>query len=753
MNMSTENTYDQIAWLYPEAHEATKAIKSKNDKQSRFRHRLKSVNHLHHHGSKTVSSPLARIAEGLLEVFLDIKKLAGAVARKLFPRRQILRGSINDSSIVGELTFAEKEDARVPIHHMRIEFWSRTRFGHWRLLSATYTDAEGFFELPFDMLAAHAYDNRHLWLEFHHTGQYTFDGQIASPVFERYHRIKIKKSDLTGMVYDMGLMSLPYWEYRRDTAVPRVQMTDHDDDPSERYAPGRVGAIEKQFIPIELITRKHLLAIKLGDDLTIDEIQEDYPENLTVCMEKEIPGITRTDEWFGIRFMNGMFASTFDKDPNDPSLYWVYYHWNSYSLDTSVYAMPDVSLKFKMQDNGYLLPVEITLKGKLRPGGSDTEKAVLTPIDGTRWEAAKRVARVSGAIATEIDRHFAETHTNTEQFAIAARRNIRRNPIGAILYPHLKEVTLINHTADQILINDDGYIAQATALSVRGLVDRVHDVMGTLDWKGWKPMEPLSDKHTYAHAANLYYSVVHQFVGEFIDLHLDKIIDEWHEVYSFSDDLVKHSVRVFLCDYLKGKLKPDKEGKVDMNPHTEWFNRSNRMDMEVTRCPFTKAEALDRNWIDHIDDEEDQWDPSGFNRAMSPITENKAYDPASNDLENLKECCVYAIFQATFGHFWSNSKQYDDIGEIKYSSLGIRLGTEEHGILGPEDDPTISPDLTISTQMMWWSNMLSRTGYGFITKNEEKDISPRFIELLEEQREAFAKVDIDIDNIQSRTNI
>ncbi len=753
MNMSTQNTYDQIARLYPEAHEATKALQNKNAKRSRFRHRLKSVNHLHHQGSNIVASPLARVAEGLLEIFLDAKKVVRSIGKKLFPRREILRGTINDSSIVGRLTFAEREDQRVPIHHMRIEFWSRTWIGHWRLLSATFTNSEGYFELPFDMLAAHAYDTKKLWLEFHHTGQYTFDGLIATPVYERYHRIGIRKGDLTGMAYDMGLMSLPYWEYRKDTAIPRVQMADHDNDPSESYAPGRVGAIEKQFIPIELITRRHLLAIKTGNDLTIDEIQKDYPENLTVCMENEIPGITRTDEWFGIRFMNGMFASTFDKDPSDPSLYWVYYHWNSYSLDTSVYAMPDVSLKFKMQDNGYVLPVEITLKGKLRPGGSDSEKAVLTPKDGDRWEAAKRVARVSGAIATEIDRHFAETHTNTEQFAIAARRNICKNPIGAILFPHLKEVSLINHTADQILINDKGYIAHATALSAKGLVDRVHDVMGTLDWKGWTPMEPLSEKHTYARAANLFYSVVTQFVEEFVDLHLDGIINEWHEVFNFSGDLVKHSVRVFLCDYLKGKLKPDGEGLVPENPHTEWFNRSNRMNMEVSRCPFTKAEALDRKWIDHIRDEEDQWSPSEFRRAMSAVTENEEYDPDSDDLVNLKACCSYAIFQATFGHFWSNSKQYDDIGEIKYSSLGIRLGTEEHGILGPEDDPAISPDLTISTQMMWWSNMLSRTGYGFITKNEEKDISPRFIELLEEQREAFAKVDIDIDNIQSRTNI
>lgn len=123
------------------------------------------------------------------------------------------------------------------------------------------------------------------------------------------------------------------------------------------------------------------------------------------------------------------------------------------------------------------------------------------------------------------------------------------------------------------------------------------------------------------------------------------------------------------------------------------------------------------------------------------------------ELEKLKKACAYIIFNASFGHYWANSKQYDDIGEIRYSSLGIRLGQEPDGILGPEDDDTISPDLKIATQMMWWSNMLSKTGYGYIMKNEQGDINPLLLKKLKEKEADFATLGVDIYTIQSETNI
>jgi hypothetical protein len=55
--------------------------------------------------------------------------------------------------------------------------------------------------------------------------------------------------------------------------------------------------------------------------------------------------------------------------------------------------------------------------------------------------------------------------------------------------------------------------------------------------------------------------------------------------------------------------------------------------------------------------------------------------------------------------------------------------------------------------MIWFTNFLSRTEFGFITRNEEGDVNPVFLKLLEDKRESFAKLGVDIDKIESRTNI
>jgi hypothetical protein len=73
--------------------------------------------------------------------------------------------------------------------------------------------------------------------------------------------------------------------------------------------------------------------------------------------------------------------------------------------------------------------------------------------------------------------------------------------------------------------------------------------------------------------------------------------------------------------------------------------------------------------------------------------------------------------------------------------------------MAPESDNDIAPDLTRSTQMLWFTNFLSRTEYGFITRNEERDVDPLLIRLLEERREEFKALEVDIDSIESRTNI
>lgn len=165
-------------------------------------------------------------------------------------------------------------------------------------------------------------------LEIYHTNTHKFNEHPIenTAVFraERLHSlfktIKIKKADLVGMSYNLGTIPLFYWEYRHDTKVPRVVIKDHDLDAPQKYPQARIDAIVKQFIPVELTTKKHLLKIKEGKKLTIEDIQADYPENLTVAMEKIKPGITRSDEWFADRMINGMYANTLDKDPENSNL-------------------------------------------------------------------------------------------------------------------------------------------------------------------------------------------------------------------------------------------------------------------------------------------------------------------------------------------------------------------------------------------------------------------------------------------------
>jgi len=108
---------------------------------------------------------------------------------------------------------------------------------------------------------------------------------------------------------------------------------------------------------------------------------------------------------------------------------------------------------------------------------------------------------------------------------------------------------------------------------------------------------------------------------------------------------------------------------------------------------------------------------------------------------------------ATFMHSFVNEQQYNDIGEVLYNSLGLRFGDGEHGVLAPESDTRISPDLTRSTQMMWFSNLLSRTEYGFIERNEEGDINPLLVEMLKKRRNEIEQYGFLVRDIESRTNI
>lgn len=694
-----------------------------------FTPKLKGINHVTLGESKMIHNPFTISLEW---IYVQIKELRDSIQKtysSLFPRGERIYGDVKDTKIVGRTTFASRYDHNKPIHNIYMELWAKKRTGQWRKLGSTYSDKNGEFEIDFDLRYAKSFGIKKIYLEIYQITDVFHQDEKPSLKTTLFKKIQISKSSLIGMRYSLRDVQLFFWEYRHDSKVPRVAIKDHDIDAPQYYSQGRNDAFVEQVIPIELTRVDHLAKIKFEpNSISIKSINDDYPINLTRWLEERYPGFTRSDEYFGSRMMNGMNRGAFLQDKTNPDHFWIKY-FGIYGYEKNdIYALPTCEIKFELDKEGYPIPFEIHFTGQLTKFDTDPfAKKVITKNDGEKWNAAKRLARCCGSFTTEVDEHFTGTHLLTEQFAVAAYRNLRRNPLAMLLFPHLKEVVLINHTADGFLLTD--FIPNASAITLNGMLDRAVDILGAQDWKNWKPMKPISDAHSCAKADQLFWDVTSEFVDWFFETHERGIKDEWFEIYRFSEDLLNHSVKVFSSDIDKSALS-DNERKL-LEDKLEYFHIRYGFDPNIDR------EKRDNEL-----------------KIISPITHSETFsNDMQEDWENLKSFCKYAIMIASYMHTWINEHQYDELGEVMYNCGGLRFGDSEEGALAPESDLSIAPDLTTATNGLMFANILSRTEYGFIVKNEENDVSPKFISLLEAKRSAFEALNVDISTIESRTNI
>ncbi|MFN8277413.1 MAG: hypothetical protein U0T84_08025 [Chitinophagales bacterium] len=687
------------------------------------------INYLQLGDSSIDRTWLALLAELLYRLYRKLRDRWEAFKKWLFPRPEKLWCHTPDSALVGAIHYADRDQLNVPIHNLRIEFWGRTWWLQWRKLAEGYSREDGTFSLPFELRQARNWQVWSAQFEVYQTTHVYFNGDTPSPSLEVCYQEPVPISNLTGMRYNLRSIHLHLWEYRRDTPLPRAEIKNVLNDAPQYYSQGRMDALYEQIIPLQLLKEKHLLQIAdAPETISIASIQNDYPENLTVCIEKKMPGLTRGDYWFGRRMMNGMNRGAFLPDKQNPEHFWIKYFGVCNYDHNQEYALPTVEMKFKLAENGLPWPLEFHLTGPTNAFNKDPwQKRIVTPADGDDWLYVKRIARCNGAFCTEIDEHFTGTHLNAEQYAMAAYRNFRRSPLACLMLPHLKDVILINHSADTTILRD--YIPSATAITNKGVLHRCYDLLGMQDWKHWQPMKVISPAHRCAKAEQLFWNVVVDYVDGFIEENAAGIKEHWHEVYRFSRDLVEHAVPVFLSTADWNQMTPQERQLAE-----------DRLEYYAFQYSFDRNAPREKI--------------NGELKTVSPITNSSTFEGAApEDWANLKQACAYAIMMATYMHTWINEHQYDDLGEVLYSSGGLRFGTKERGIFAPESDLSISPDLTRATEMLWFTNFLSRTEYGFITRDEEHDVNPRFRRLLEAQRAAFAELDVDIDHIESRTNI
>lgn len=719
---------DKIGKICKQCEQETGVVYSSNG--GFFKPRLRGINYLEVGRSSMVTNPIVLILECLFQLYITIRNAYQTLEKYLFPRRQKIFGDNKDTQIVGSITFAGKNDIDIPLHNMSCELWTRSWWFSWRKLGECLSQRDGSFEMDLDMRAARCWSNRKLRFQIlQRTHIYSKD-ETVHPVLELFHEVKIAKNDIIGMQYDLHAIQLFYWQYRDNSPVPRVIIKDHDKDAPQYYAQGRQDAFIEQVTPIELIKIKHMKQLELAPDtISMESLQNDYPENLTRCIEKHLPGYTRSDEWMGKRMMNGMNRAYFEPDSSEQGCYWVKYYGICRYAHNNKYALPTAKMKFRLRKDGLPMPIELKLIGPLNSINSDPwQERTFTYNDGDDWLHAKRVFRVNGSFTTELDEHFTGTHLNTEQYAIAAYRNLRLSPIAILLLPHLKEVVLINHSADNLLLSE--FIPNVTALTPDGIQQRTRDVLGMQDWVNWQPMQPLNDAHSSAIAENLFWDILYKFVDEFIDQNIAEIKAHWFEVYRFSEDLVNHAVPIFLSD-------------LDLDTLSE-------KDRELAESRF---DYYSKQYCFDADAQRERRD--GEVKAVSAITNSEDYDEINGDVEvaRLKHACAYMIMVATYLHTWINEHQYEQLGEVLYSCGGLRFGDKERGVIAPESDLSISPCLARASQGLWFGNILSRTEYGFITTNNESDVNPNLIKMLLDKEHEFKALNVDVRTIESRTNI
>ncbi|GGA39907.1 lipoxygenase family protein [Okeania sp. KiyG1] len=612
----------------------------------------------------------------------------------------------------GKLVFS---DTNKPLHNMDLELWDRDIGRPGDYLGTGVTDDNGNFEIYYDPAKGGFLDTPDLELRVLDS-KISFDSN-SDPVSTYRIAYTIKGEDnVREKEYDFGTCTVPYWLYKPDSHFARLFFSELEGTPDD-YSVGRTLQGYDAASGLVPIKAKHVITNTLNpNEPTLAEVQAAYPPNLTIKLDQENPGYSRSDEYFVSCILNGMNPCLLKRNKNNPHQFKVTFNWDKYEKDDD-HDLNNVEAFFELKDEK-LIPTAITIQSRypdsIAPNSPLKEPVTYTPNDGEKWLQAKRIFRTNSFFAAEMIEHYIKAHLQMEQYTIAAFRNLRKNPVRLILSPHIKSLVNINQRADEVLVSPTvGLVTTNGPLTPEAVVEVCKESMATYDWKGWKPRQPLCETHTFAKIGNLYWQVLTEYIDIFFEDYQEEIVKEWLEIRRFSDDIVEHSVA----------YQPSQPSGSSDDSDYDWYDYNELDQPDIPRATI-----------------------NGIVKATRPITVSD--EPSEADIENLKEFCRYVVYYITFWHSWVNDSQADEGGEVVYSSLALRNGS-----FGSEDDPNIAPNIIESTNLIYMVNVLTAIKYGYIIKNEDDDIPEELTTILASYKDQFADFGYDISNIRSLINI
>ncbi len=637
------------------------------------------------------------------------------LAQRLRKIGYCMRGVPETRIITGQLV--HRDVGRLSLYNKEVELWDKKIWPGTKL-TQTWSDQEGRFSMEY-----RACDTG--WLRKARPDLLikVFDHPWIGTTVIRQNRRCIGSArgprNFSGAIMNFGKLHVNHWEYNLGFPFPSVL----------RLCPKiwRPQMFSLKYIWYLIRTNWRTVAstvwLLLVDRVSrsgpsLDRIQRGFSTNLTVMLGPT----SREDEFFVYRILNGFNPAMLRKVEGRYDEFYAEVDWFGYEGDL-VHDVTNAKAFFKKVD-GKLEATQIQLY--FRSGRTALEAPYTGPIyvaqpncqgnDEVLWQQAKRVFRCAWLGAGEMDTHLCMAHLNVEQYAIAAFRNLERSPVTCLLFPHLKDVVTINFLGASLIFGTKGVLSTNSPLTTDASWNRLEKQLGRLDWSNWTPRSPLYDGHTYAKAANLFWTALNHYIEAFFQRHKNTVIEHWHEVHRFSNDLVNHSVEYTKPSKQEGQLYCTNEG--------------NRSDSQREHT-------------------------AGLVRAVRSIT-STAVNPGDSDLENLKQVCRYIIFHATLFHTWTNDLQITDGGEIRYATLGLRGGS-----MGEEGDPKILPRKVECIKQTAMARLLAINKRGTIMRDEDKDIPSEFRKQLELIRDDYRGLanefedpkTFNIGYIRSRINI
>ncbi|MDJ0618847.1 MAG: lipoxygenase family protein [Calothrix sp. MO_192.B10] len=244
-----------------------------------------------------------------------------------------------------------------------------------------------------------------------------------------------------------------------------------------------------------------------------------------------------SDEYFVERRLNGFNPGKLNRVEGEEWQYAVNYHTGIYKAEPGG-ILPEYSeARFVLRDR--TLQVH-SIKYELKE-----QTITCFPTQDKQWEDAKYYFRSAEYVFQEIQSHLARTHMNMDQYAMAFYRNVSKNPIRELLYDHFEGLLSINKRGASLIIGNQGFIPEASALDPKSVDGVLIEELARLNYH-WSPAiqelpDPIDNNH-FDRAASAMWELLSRYVSEFFENNQPEIQTYWYEIEGMSADLMTHSI-------------------------------------------------------------------------------------------------------------------------------------------------------------------------------------------------------------------